>query len=46
MKTIGYIVMMRDKKIVLLICFLVSFLPIRQLLAAEDAVNDVRILID
>ena len=38
--------MVRAPKIVLLLCFLASFLPVRQLMAAEDAVNDVRILID
>ena len=38
--------MVRAPKIVLLLCLLASFLPVRQLMAAEDAVNDVRILID
>jgi len=38
--------MVHAQKIVLLICVLAFFLPVRQLMAAEDAVNDVRILID
>ncbi len=38
--------MVRVQKIVLMVCLLAFFLPIKQLLAAEDAVNDVRILID